>query len=555
MEKNWLKRYQNGVPVTINPDQYPSLLEYIEQCFDKFSDKSCYTNMGKVLSYKEIDNLSKAFAGFLQNKCQLQKGDRVAIMMPNTLQYPVAMFGALRAGMTVVNINPLYTATELNHVLQDSGAKCIIVLANFANTLQKVVANSQVKHVVVTELGDLFSPVKKLLVNFVVKHIKKMVPKWDIPEAYSFSETVDPKNLNAYSKPSLVGEDIAYLQYTGGTTGGAKGAILTHRNMVANVLQATNWIAPFINQGLNGGIITALPLYHIFSLTANCLTFLGVGVPNILITNPRDIPGFVKELQRQPFAVMTGVNTLFNALLRNEQFRNLDFTNFKFTLGGGMAVQRAVAKEWRKVTSVILLEAYGLTEASPAVTINPLDLKEYNGSIGLPLPSTDIKICSEDGAEQKAGEPGELWVKGPQVMRGYWQQPDKTKEVLTDDGWLKTGDIAKVNDEGFVYIVDRKKDMILVSGFNVYPNEVEDVIKTIPGINEVAVIGVNAGVRGEVVKAFVVRDDDSITEEKILAHCREHLTAYKIPKEFEFREELPKTNVGKVLRRALREDD
>lgn len=554
MEKIWLKNYEQGVPEFIDPNTYPSLVHYAQSCFDEHRSKTCYSNMGVNLSFDDVDKMSTAFAGFLQNVCGVKKGDRVAIMLPNLLQYPVAMFGIHKAGAVVVNVNPLYTARELKHVLVDSGAKCLFVLANFANTAQEATVGTDLKHIVVTQIGDLFPTLKRVLVNFVVKKIKKMVPAYDLPNAYDFKDAITSEQASHFTPVEVGLEDLAYLQYTGGTTGQAKGAMLTHRNMVSNVLQATHWIQNFVGSGLKGGIITALPLYHIFSLTANCLTFLKVGIPNILITNPRDIPGFVKELKRQPFSVMTGVNTLFNALLRNNDFRNLDFSNFKFTLGGGMAVQKAVAEEWKKVTGVALLEAYGLTETSPAVTINPLNLKEYNGSIGLPLSSTEIKVCDEQGNELGLNTAGELYVRGPQVMRGYWEQPEMTQDVLSDDGWLRTGDIATVDDDGFVRIVDRKKDMILVSGFNVYPNEVEDVIKTMPGVHEVAVVGVTAGVRGEIVKAFIVLDDKSITDENIVSYCRKQLTAYKIPKEIEFRDELPKTPVGKVLRRALREE-
>jgi long-chain acyl-CoA synthetase len=553
VEKIWLNQYEQGVPENIDPSVYPSLVDYANECFAEHKTKICYSNMGVDLTFKEIDDKSKAFAGFLQNTCGIEKGDRVAIMLPNLLQYPVAMFGIHKAGAVVVNVNPLYTARELNHVLKDSGAKCLLVLANFANTAEKAITDTQVDNVIVTQIGDLFPGLKGNIVNFVVKYIKKMVPSYNIPKAHNFKSIISLENKQNFKDVEVTSDDLAYLQYTGGTTGQAKGAMLTHRNMISNVLQATHWINPFVSKGLKGGIITALPLYHIFSLTANCLTFLKVGIPNILITNPRDIPGFVKELKRQPFSVMTGVNTLFNALLRNKDFCELDFTNFKFTLGGGMAVQKAVAEDWKKITGVALLEAYGLTETSPAVTINPLNLPEYNGSIGLPLPSTEIKICDDEGNELGLNTAGELYIRGPQVMKGYWQQSEMTNEVLSNDGWLKTGDVATVDEHGFIRIVDRKKDMIIVSGFNVYPNEVEDIIKSMPGVNEVAVVGVQAGARGEIVKAFISVDDKSITEEKVISHCRKQLTAYKVPKEIEFRDELPKTPVGKVLRRALRD--
>lgn len=552
MEKIWLKNYEQGVDAEIKPDTIPSLMHYMEECFGQHKGKPCYSNMGVSLTYDQIDAASKAFAGYLQHSCKLQKGDRVAIMMPNLLQYPIAMFGILRAGMTVVNVNPLYTVRELTHQLKDSGAKAIVVLANMAQTVEKSLPQTDLKQVIVTEIGDLFPGLKGKIVNLVVKYVKKMVPKWHIPGYIPFKSTVNPALAAHYQRPALTGEDIAYLQYTGGTTGVSKGAILTHRNMISNVMQATSWLSPLKKQNISGGIVTPLPLYHIFSLTANCLTFLKVGIPNILITNPRDIPGFVKELQRQPFSILTGVNTLFNALLHNEEFKKLDFSQFKFTLGGGISVQRAVAKRWKEVTGVPLVEAYGLTEACPAVTINPIGLQDFNGSIGLPIPSTEIKIVDDEDNEVPLGEAGELCVRGPQVMRGYWNRPEQTAEVIKN-GWLHTGDVARVDENGFVFIVDRKKDMIIVSGFNVYPNEVEDVIAAIPGVKEVAVIGVDAGVQGEKVKAFVVKSDPALTPEKIIEGCRKDLTSYKVPKEIEFRDELPKTNVGKVLRRALRE--
>lgn len=555
MEKIWLKSYEPGVPEFINPDQYTSLVALAEESFQKFKDKICYSNMGASLTYQQVDEKSQAFAGFLQQTCRLAEGERVAIMMPNAMQYPVSLFGTLRAGMVVVNVNPLYTPRELRRVLEDSGAKCIVVLANFAHVLEQALEGTQVQHVIVTELGDLLGCLKGTLVNLVVKHVKKMVPAWHIPHAYSFKETINDKFRKAFKPPVVKSDDLAFLQYTGGTTGGVKGAMLTHRNMVSNVLQASAWINSFLKHNIQGGIITALPLYHIFSLTANCLVFLRVGIPNILITNPRDIPGFVKELKRQPFAIMTGVNTLFNALLHNEEFANLDFSKFIFTLGGGMAVQKSVAERWKQVTGVALIEAYGLTETCPAVTINPMNLSAFNGSIGLPIPSTNIKIIDDNNQEVPLGEVGELCVQGPQVMRGYWNQPTTTAEVIDKDGWLHTGDIATVDEKGFVRLVDRKKDIIIVSGFNVYPNEVEDVIAMQKGVKEVAVIGVKNEEHGEIVKAFVVRSDPNLTAEQVIAESRKDLTGYKVPREVEFRTELPKTNVGKILRRALREEE
>lgn len=553
VEKIWLKSYEPDVPETIDPDAYSSIVTLAQACFQKYRDKPCYINFGKVLTYAQIEELSTAFAGFLQKKCFMTPGDRVVIMLPNLMQYPVAMFGTLKAGMTVVNVNPLYTPRELSFILKDSGAKCVVVLENFASVLEKVLPQTDVQHVIVTQMGDLLGPIKGRLINFVVKHVKKLVPRWHIPHAYDFKETIKQDNAKIFTPVEIKSEDVAYLQYTGGTTGGPKGAMLTHRNMVANILQACAWIDPFFKQEMQGGIITALPLYHIFSLTANCLTFLKMGLPNILIVNPRDIKGFVKELKRYPFSVMTGVNTLYNALLHNEEFCKMDFSKFKFALAGGMALQQAVADKWQEVTGVTLLEAYGLTEASPAVTINPLTVKKYNGFIGLPVSSTLVKFCDDKGNEVPLGQPGELYVKGPQVMKGYWKQPEKTAEVLVD-GWLKTGDIATMNEAGFIHLVDRKKDIIIVSGFNVYPNEVEDVIASMKGVREVGVIGVPSIEHGEVVKAYIVRSNPHLTAAEVLAFCHKGLTGYKVPKEIEFRDELPKTNVGKVLRRALREE-
>lgn len=555
MDKIWLKSYEPGVPEFIDPNEYTSLVDYADKCFKAHSDKKCYSNFGSNITYSQIDELSQAFAGFLQNTFRLNKGDRVAVMMPNLLQYPISVFGILRAGMTVVNINPLYTPRELKKLLIDSGATCIIVLANFAHVVQEVLSQTKVQYVIVTEIGDMLGGLKKHLYNFVAKHVKKIVPDWDMPDAYDFSQAIAPENKTAYESVPLSHEDVAFLQYTGGTTAGAKGVMLTHGNMVANIIQATAWIASLLKKPLPGGIVTALPLYHIFSLTANCLVFLKVGIENILITNPRDIPRFVKELKRQPFSILTGVNTLFNALLNNADFCKMDFSNFKFTLGGGMAVQKVVAERWKKVTGVVLLEAYGLTETSPAATINPLNLTEFNGSIGLPISSTEVKVCDDNGNELPIGQQGELVIRGPQVMKGYWKQPEKTREVLDEAGWLKTGDIATIDERGFVKIVDRKKDMIIVSGFNVYPNEIEDVIIEMKGVREVAVIGVKSAVHGEEVKAFIVADSPTLTSQDVIEYCRQNLTGYKIPKHVEFRNELPKSNVGKILRRALREEE
>lgn len=553
MEKIWLKSYPEGVPAEIGPLPYSSLGDLFAQSVARYADRPAAACMGRVLTYRELDEQSRAFAAYLQQVIQLPKGARVALMMPNVLQYMVALFGVLRAGYVVVNVNPLYTPRELEHQLKDSGAEAIVILENFAHTLEAAIAHGvRVPHIIVTSLGDLFPGLKGAITNFVVRYVKKMVPAWRLPQVTRWQEALAAGAKTTLQPVAVDPEDIAFLQYTGGTTGVAKGAVLLHRNILSNVAQATAWIREAVKEG-EEIVITALPLYHIFALTANCMIFTALGGLNVLIPNPRDIPGFVKELGKWRFTAMTGVNTLFNALLNHPEFAKLDFSALKVTLGGGMAVQEAVAKRWKQVTGKPLLEAYGLTETSPAVTINPMTLHEYNHSIGLPLPSTEISIRSDAGAELPVGAEGELCVRGPQVMKEYWNRPDETAKVFTEDGFLRTGDVAKIDENGFVYLVDRKKDMILVSGFNVYPNEVEDVIALHPGVLEVAVIGVPDEKSGEVVKAFVVKRDPALTEEAIIAWCRERLTGYKVPKRVEFRDELPKTNVGKILRRALRE--
>ncbi|MEZ8053450.1 long-chain-fatty-acid--CoA ligase FadD [Vibrio atlanticus] len=554
MDKPWLSRYPSDVPETINPDQYQSLIEMFEQSVQKFADQPAFENMGSIMTFRKLEERSRAFAAYLQNDLKLKKGDRVALMMPNLLQYPIALFGVLRAGMIAVNVNPLYTPRELEHQLNDSGAKAIVIVSNFASTLEKVVDKTPVKHVVLTSLGQMLPRAKGTIVDFVVKYVKGMVPKYDLPGAISFRKALYKGRRLQYVKPFMAGDDIAFLQYTGGTTGVAKGAILTHRNMIANVLQAKGAYSPVLQEGREL-VVTALPLYHVFALTVNCLLFVEMGGRNLLITNPRDIPGFIKELQKVPFTAITGVNTLFNALVNNEDFHELDFSNMRLSVGGGMAVQRAVAEQWKKATGVHLLEGYGLTECAPLVTGNPYDLKDYTGAIGLPVPSTEVRIVDDEGKVVGNDQVGELQVRGPQVMQGYWQRPEATKEVIDQDGWLSTGDIVKFDDEGLLYIVDRKKDMILVSGFNVYPNEIEDVVALHGKVLEVAAIGQPHEVSGELVKIYVVKRDPSLTKEDIIAHCREHLTGYKIPKLIEFREELPKTNVGKILRRVLREEN
>ncbi len=553
MERIWLRSYPAGVPVDIDVGEFASVGAMLERSVRAFGPRQAYINMGRAITYAELDDLSRRFAAYCQEVLGLSRGARIALMMPNILQYPVALFGALRAGYTVVNCNPLYTARELGHQLKDSGAEAIVVVENFGHVLEEVIADTAVRHVILTGLGDLLGGVKGALVNFVVRHVRKMVPPSSLPAAVRFNKALAAGRAARFSPVDVGPGDIAFLQYTGGTTGLAKGAMLTHGNVVANLQQAHAWIRPFLREG-EEVVITALPLYHIFALTANCLTFCKIGATNVLITNPRDIPGFVRELRRHRFSVITGVNTLFNALLNNPEFARLDFSSLRISLGGGMAVQKAVAEKWKQLTGNTLVEAYGLTETSPAATINPLDLKEYNGAIGLPIPSTEVSIRDEAGNEVELGQPGELCVRGPQVMKGYWNRPEETEKVLGPDGFLRTGDVAVMDARGFLRIVDRKKDMILVSGFNVYPNEVEDVVATHPGVLEVAAVGVPDVHSGEAVKLFVVRKDPALTAEQLVAHCKESLTGYKLPKHIEFRSELPKTNVGKILRRALRDE-
>ncbi|AIF47907.1 long-chain-fatty-acid--CoA ligase [Dyella japonica] len=552
IERPWLAHYPEGVPPQIDVNQYASVAAVVEEAFERFRHRPAFTSFGKILSYGQVDELSRQFAGYLTGTLKLSKGDRIAIMMPNVLQYPIALFGALRAGLVVVNTNPMYTARELKHQLEDSGAKAIVVLDNFASTLQQVVADTHVEHIITTGIGDLLGA-KGVLINFVLKHVKKMVPAYSLPTAVRFADALSQGAPHPLPKVQLGHDDLAFLQYTGGTTGVAKGAMLSHGNMVANMMQAGAWIGKNVKPG-EEVIITALPLYHIFSLTANGLVFMRLGGLNWLITNPRDMPAFVKELKKSKFTALTGVNTLFNGLLNTPGFADVDFSRLHLTLGGGMAVQRAVAERWKKVTGCTLAEAYGLTETSPAACINPLDLKDYNGSIGLPIPSTDVAIWSEDNQPLPIGEVGELMVSGPQVMKGYWQRPDETAKVLGPDGWLHTGDVARMDESGYVYIVDRKKDMILVSGFNVYPNEVEDVVMQHPGVAEVAAVGVPDEHSGEVVKLFVVRKDPKLTVEELKKFCHDNLTGYKRPKIIEFRDSLPKSNVGKILRRELRDE-
>ena len=533
VDRIWLKQYPKGVPADIDVTEYSSVRDVFDESVAKYAARPAFTCMGKSITFSELDTLSTAFAGWLQAQ-GCKKGARVALMMPNILQYPICLFGILRAGCTVVNVNPLYTARELEHQLNDSGAEVIVVVENFAHTVEEVVAKTKVRTVVVTSIGELLG-FKGLIVDFVLRHVKKMVPAWSLPGSIRLSTALAEGRRTKLERIPLVHDDIAFLQYTGGTTGVAKGAMLLHRNIVANLLQARAWVRPFLDPDSREIVITPLPLYHIFSLTANCLTFMTLGAENILIPNPRDIPGFVKEMAKFQFTAITGVNTLFNALVNNPEFGKLDFSSLRITLGGGMAVQEAVAMKWKQVTGHPLIEAYGLTETSPAATINPLDLPAYNGSIGLPISSTEVILRDDDGKIVPHGQPGEICIRGPQVMAGYWNRPDETAKVLDKDGWLATGDIGVMDERGFVRIVDRKKDMILVSGFNVYPNEIEAVVVMHPGVLECAAVGVPDAKSGEAVKLFVVRKDPALTTEDVLTHCREHLTGYKCPRDVEFR--------------------
>ena len=552
MEKIWLKSYPKGIPAEIDVNEYQSVRELFEESVGKYAARPAFTCMGKSMTFGELDTLSNAFGAWLQG-IGCKKGSRVAVMMPNILQYPVCVFGALRAGCTVVNVNPLYTARELEHQLKDSGAEVLVCVENFANTVAEVVGKTRVRQTVVTSIGELLG-FKGLIVDFVLRHVKKMVPKYSLPGAIRVSDALAEGRKRTLERVDIGHDDIAFLQYTGGTTGVSKGAMLKNRNMVANMLQARAWVKPFFDESRREVIITPLPLYHIFSLTANCLVFMSVGAENILIPNPRDIPGFVKEMGKHKFTALTGVNTLFNALVNNPEFGQLDFSSLRITLGGGMAVQEAVAKKWKEVTGTPLIEAYGLTETSPAATINPLDLPAYNGSIGLPISSTEVMLRDDAGREVPLGQPGEICIRGPQVMAGYWQRPDETAKVMDKDGWFATGDVGVMDERGFVRIVDRKKDMILVSGFNVYPNEIEGVVAGHPGVLECAAVGVPDEKSGEAVKLFVVKKDPALTADDVKKYCREHLTNYKCPRDIEFRTELPKTNVGKILRRELRDE-
>jgi long-chain acyl-CoA synthetase len=552
VDRTWLQQYPAGVPTDIDPDEYASLRDLIDEAFKTYGNQPAYTNLDATLTFAQLEVLSRAFAAWLQKKSGLSAGDRVALMMPNLLQYPVALFGVLRAGMTVVNTNPLYTARELEHQLRDSGAKCIVIAENFAHVLQQVLPRTELKNVLVTRVGDLLGFPRGAIVNFVLRRIRKQIPAWSMPGAITFKRALSAGLGQKLDAPPIGPEDLAFLQYTGGTTGIAKAAMLTHRNMVANVLQTAAWLFPVMQSGGPRVIVTALPLYHIFALTANCLAFLPFGARNVLITNPRDMPAFVAELKKYRFNFLGGVNTLFNGLMNTPGFDTLDFSSLRCTFGGGMAVQAVVAERWKKATGCVLSQGWGLTETSPVATANLIGA-EFNGSIGLPIPSTDVSIRDDDGKEVAVGSVGEICVFGPQVMRGYWNRPDETEKVMFGD-WLRTGDIGHIDAQGYVFIEDRKKDMILVSGFNVYPNEVEGVAAEHPGVLEVAAVAQADPESGEVVAVFVAKKDPALTAEALIAHCRLSLTGYKVPKHVYFRDSLPKTNVGKILRRALRDE-
>jgi len=551
VEKIWLKNYPQGTPAEINPDEFKSLVDIFEHTCRQYKDLPAFYNLGVTLTFWEIFQLSEAFAAFLQSGFHLKKGDRLAIMLPNILQYPVVMFGALRAGLIVVNVNPLYRPPELIHQMKDAGAETIVVLSNFVQIVKESLADTSLKNIIITNMGDLFPQPKAFFIDFYLKYIKRKIPNIKLPNSISFKEAIAKGKRTILKTVDISGQDIAFLQYTGGTTGVSKGAMLTHRNLVANVIQAETWFNPILERGQEI-IITALPLYHIFSLTANCLFIFKTGGLNILRTNPRNLNHMISEMKKFKFTVITGVNTLFNGLLKNPNFENLDFSQLKLTLGGGMAVQKAIAEKWKKRTGTPLLEAYGLTETSPCVSVNPPYLKDYNGSVGLPVSSTNIQIFDEGGNALSCNQEGELAVKGPQVMYGYWHNPAETQKVFTKEGWLLTGDIASIDAEGYLHILERKKDMILVSGFNVYPNEVENAIAHLEGVKEVAIIGVPDEGSGETVKAFIVRENAALTQEEVLKYCHKVLTGYKIPKYVEFVADLPKSNVGKILRRALR---
>ena len=549
----WFNQYPEGVPKEINPDKYNSLLHLFDEAVGRFKGRIAYESMGKVLTFEEVDKLTADFAAWLQHEAGLKPGDRIAIQMPNLLQWVVAMFGSLRAGLIVVNTNPLYTAREMEHQFKDADVKAVVILANFAHNLEKFIAGTGIQKVIITEIGDMLGGIKKHLVNYVVRNVKKMVPAYRIEGALRFNDVMARGRKYTWERPEVKNEDVAFLQYTGGTTGVSKGAMLTHRNLIANMEQISAWMIPKLRDG-EETVITALPMYHIFALTVNCLAMLKIGATNILITNPRDMPAFIKTMKKHPFTVMTGVNTLFNGLLNQKDFATVDFSGFKIAVGGGMAVQDVVATKWKQLTGVSLAEGYGLTETSPVLSCNPIDGSERIGTIGVPLPGTEMVLIDDNGKEVPIGQPGEICAKGPQIMKGYWQREEDTAAVF-HNGYFKTGDIGVVDETGFFKIVDRKKEMINVSGFNVYPNEVENVVASHPKVLEVGAIGISDPRSTEAVKVFVVKKDPSLTEEELIHYCRENMTPYKVPKSVEFRDELPKSNVGKILRRILKEQE
>ena len=553
MEKLWLNSYEQGVNAEIDITQYSSISDVFRQSVEKFAHQPAFQNMGKMLTYAEVGKLAEDFASYLQNVLKLPRGERVAIMLPNLLQYPIALFGILQAGLVAVNTNPLYTPRELEHQLKDSGATTIIVLENFANTLELVLPRTQIKHVIVASVGEMFGFFKGSLINFVLRKVKKMVPEYRISDTIPFQTALKEGAAHTFRPVTLTREDTALLQYTGGTTGVAKGAILSHGNICANMQQAAEWIVNLLRPGKET-VIAALPLYHIFALTVNLMIFTQAGSKIILITNPRDMKSFIGDMKKERVSVFVGVNTLFNGMVNQPDFATIDFSSLKLTLGGGMATQKAVAEKWKNITGTPIVEAYGLTEASPGVCANPLNIPAYTGSIGLPIPSTEIELRDADGNEVAQGQPGEMWIRGPQVMKGYWNRPEETAKVLDSRGFLATGDIAVMDEKGWFKLVDRKKDLIVVSGFNVYPNEVEDVAASHPKVLEAACIGVSSPKTGEALKLFIVKKDESLTAEELIAFCRTELTAYKVPKDIEFRDELPKSNVGKILRRELRKE-
>jgi len=553
MEKPWLDSYEKGVKAEIDETLYQSIPDVFRQSVEKFANQPAFQNMGKTLTYAEVGKLAEDFASYLQNVLKLPRGERVAIMLPNLLQYPIALFGILQAGLVAVNTNPLYTPRELEHQLKDSGATTIIVLENFANTLELVLPRTQIKHVIVASVGEMFGFFKGSLINFVLRKVKKMVPEYRISDTIPFQTALKEGAAHTFRPVSLTREDTALLQYTGGTTGVAKGAILSHGNICANMQQAAEWIVNLLRPGKET-VIAALPLYHIFALTVNLMIFTQAGSKIILITNPRDMKSFIGDMKKERVSVFVGVNTLFNGMVNQPDFATVDFSSLKLTLGGGMATQKAVAEKWKSITGTPIVEAYGLTEASPGVCANPLNIPAYTGGIGLPIPSTEIELRDADGNEVAQGQPGEMWIRGPQVMKGYWNRPEETAKVLDSRGFLATGDIAVMDEKGWFKLVDRKKDLIVVSGFNVYPNEVEDVAASHPKVLEAACIGVSSPKTGEALKLFIVKKDESLTAEELIAFCRTELTAYKVPKDIEFRDELPKSNVGKILRRELRKE-